>query len=243
MATNFKKLYKTNKAAYTKLKVLAVRPKKVYKKKRIPGSGDLFNNPTRTSFLPVSKYAITNYNEQSPTGLSTGPAGTAGGYIYACNGGFDPNISGDGHQPMGFDTAMTFYEHYTVTDAKFSIRFFNKNQSPIAIGAYLSPDPTILTSAIQINENGMIKQKWIANVGGGGVTTINFTVNMNKYFGKNVMNEDDYRGDSVANPLELVYLILFAYSPDLNLGTTAVPFEIDIKFRSKYTEPRKQIVN
>lgn len=224
-------------------KVMAAKPKKTYRKKKIPGSRNLFNNPGRTSFLPVSKYAICSYNEQSPSGLTSGAAGSAGGYMYACNGMWDPNITGGGHQPMGFDTAMAFYEHYTVTDAKYSIRFFNKSVTPMAIGAYLSPDPTILTNPQQINENGMIKQKWIGNVNGGGVSTINFSVNMNKYFGKNAFNEDDYRGDAASNPAELVYLILFAYSPDLAASSTTVPFEIDIKFRAKFTEPRKQILS
>lgn len=244
--TNYKKLAAENKKAFSALLkmpgAIAVKKKPVKKSKM--GANNVFNNMKQTAFLPKSKYAVVTFNTRQPTGLTTGAATAAGGYIYTLNGLWKVNPSdATTHKPMGFDTAMAYYEHYTVAKVKATVRFYNKSTYPIAIGAYLSPDATILTDPTQINENGLTKQKWIGNTSGGGVTSVNMYCDIAKFMGKKIMNEDDYRGSSIANPIEQVYLCVYAYSPDGNAGNTTVPFEIEFKFYSKFSEPRKQVVN
>ena len=39
-------------------------------------------------------------------------------YVWSCNGLFDPNITGTGHQPRGFDELCGLYNHYTVTASR-----------------------------------------------------------------------------------------------------------------------------
>lgn len=48
------------------------------------------------------------------TGLSINPAagGVVGSYVFQINGPYDPNVTGIGHQPLGFDQLMLMYEHY-----------------------------------------------------------------------------------------------------------------------------------
>jgi len=71
---------------------------------------------------------------------------------------YDPDITGTGHQPAGFDQMMLSYEHYIVTRARIWATAHNgtSNTSPnfaIAVRAAATP----VTVATQLLEDGTIK--------------------------------------------------------------------------------------
>jgi len=41
--------------------------------------------------------------------------------VFAANGLYDPDISGIGHQPRGYDQIIQLYDHYVVTKAKIEV--------------------------------------------------------------------------------------------------------------------------
>jgi len=216
--------------------------KRTYRKKVTPNAVNLFSRPRSTPFVPLSRWGTVYYHENFANALSTGSSlNLFGSYIYSMNGLYDPNQQLGGHQPMGFDIAMLMYEHYTVTRSQATIRFFNKTTGPIIVGAYLSPDATPVASVNDMIENQLAVSKQSETASAGGEVVVNIGVDVARYNGKSIINEDDYRGDILSQPAEQVYLILFAYSMDGANNNTNVPFEIEIMYRAKFTEPRKQV--
>lgn len=190
--------------------------------------------------LPLSKTAVLPYYDQN--NFSTG-AVLAGGYVFTCNGLYDPNITGVGHQPMGFDQMMLFYEHYTVLKSKITVSFYNNsNTDSVVVGVLIAPDANIETVFSKLNENGMLTKKWLTpSTGTDPKVSFTLIANMSKINGKkDVSSEDDFRGDVSSNPPEQTYFHLFAY----NQGTVSVVnvlFEVRVEYTAIFTEPRKMV--
>lgn len=198
------------------------------------------NTLLTTPVLPLQKSSILPYYDQNT--FSTG-AVLAGGYVFTANGLYDPNITGTGHQPMGFDQMMLFYEHYTVTNAKITVNFYNVDaDDSVIVGVLIAPDATIETNFSKLNENGMLQKHWLTPSGGNN-PKCSFTLNANisKLNGKkDVKSEDDFRGDAAANPAEQSYFHLFAYN-QATVNVVAVIFEVLITYTATFTEPRKMV--
>ena len=92
------------------------------------------------------KYYEAGINVTATTGL-------AGNHFFSANGCFDPNVTGTGHQPMGFDQMMLFYEQYTVVRSKISIGMLSGGAVAPRSGVYLSPDTTSITDPNRLMEN------------------------------------------------------------------------------------------
>lgn len=214
-----------------------------WKKQRI-GKGmrilQASNAITNTPLLPLKKYGKLTYYDQN--NFSTG-AVQAGGYVFTANGLYDPNITGTGHQPMGFDQMMLFYEHYTVTKATLTVNFYNNDvDDPVIVGCLIAPDVTIETNFSKLVENGMLNRYWITEKGGNDPKhTFKISADISKINGKkDVKSEDDFRGDSASNPVEQSYFHLFAYN-QTNVNVVNVLFEVVIEYEAVFTEPRKMI--
>lgn len=46
-------------------------------------------------------------------------------HVFAGNALYDPDITGVGHQPRGFDQIMALYDHYQVTSSKITVHFYS----------------------------------------------------------------------------------------------------------------------
>jgi len=70
--------------------------------------------------MPASKMVRLRYAEEfNLNPPSSGPVA----YTFSANGAYDPNITGVGHQPNGFDQMMQFYNHYQVIKSKCMAKF------------------------------------------------------------------------------------------------------------------------
>lgn len=193
----------------------------------------------RTPLLPVAKYGILPYSD---SGSLTAPAlGLATAYVFSANGLYDPNITGTGHQPMGFDQMMLFYEHYCVTKVKVTVNWVNSDIDDTAtVGILVAPDATIEPTPSRLNENGMLIKKYAQpNNSGQNHVTMTASIDIGKVNGKkDVTAEDDFRGDVSNNPAEQSYIHLFAYN-NMSVNTIVLAFEVLLEYTVKFTEPRK----
>lgn len=170
----------------------------------------------------------------------TGTASLAFAYSWSCNGCFDPNVSGTGHQPNGFDEMMKFYNHYTVVRSKCQLDVQNRNSESIRVALSLSGSTTYSTDYQNIMENGLLVSTPLTYVGAqGSLVTLKHSCDLAKFQGMKFVNDDsDMRGDTASNPAEQAYYQLTLW----NALTATVPIvlaDIYIEYDVLFTEPKK----
>lgn len=96
----------------------------------------------------------------------TSSAGLPAYYQFRCNGIYDPNYTGIGHQPNRHDQLALFYERYIVVGATIKIQFCGQYQQaatnmPYILALYLDDNASADLSILGDIENGKCKYKLI----------------------------------------------------------------------------------
>jgi len=222
--------------------------KRIYRRKRlarrIMRKRRVSRKPGNMGFRPLGlkESAKLKYVEL----LSVNPAlGTPTDYIFSANGCYDPNITGIGHQPYGFDQLMSMYNHYTVVGSRCTLKFASSQSIPMYAGIVLRSDPTpISLTTSELLETPGNKMKLIGygqsgTSGGPNYMRCNFSTR--KFFTKNrgaIIEDFALRGDSAGNPLEQAYYHIILqpqYSSD-DLNTQGMTVEIE--YSVVFTEPK-----
>lgn len=199
----------------------------------------------RTPLFPPKFKKVLTYSD---VGLTvTGTSGLVGSYFFSANGCFDPDITGTGHQPIGFDTMMEYYNHYTVISSKITVTALNNSASGLygAGGIYLSPDTTSITSPSRLIENGTITWKPLYPIGVvGSIIHMNLDCNVATYFGRfsnprEILQDTDLYGTAAANPNDQVYFAICAFS-DAGANTIQMSFVVEIEYTVIFWEVRKE---
>jgi len=166
-------------------------------------------------------------------------SGVVSSYVFSCNGLYDPNITGTGHQPAGFDQMMLSYEHYCVSKARIMVTFqaATANVYPtVAVSQRAASTPN---TVIQQNiEDGLIITERLHPVNvANSVVTISMSTNIAQFGGvTKLLDNSDYRGNISSNPTEQSYFHVQTWSLDANTSTTVC--EVVIEYESWFTEPR-----
>lgn len=194
----------------------------------------------RPPILSVKHRSRCLYND-SPAIAATGTASNA--HVFTANGMYDPNITGTGHQPMGFDQLMQLYEHYTVTNAKITVSFVNTTSGESGyVGIAIFPDATVETSPSKLVENGMIKRAYLAKASGDSKSqqTLTMSTRIARVNGRpeSIVGDDLFRGDVSTNPTEQSYFHVFIYNID-TVNTITARADVLIEYDAVFTEPKK----
>lgn len=167
--------------------------------------------------------------------------------FYAANSLYDPDTTGVGHQPIGFDQIMLMYEQFTVTHCRIRVTFQNGNDQSARVALFLSPDAVGITDPIKIVENGTIVTAVLQ--GNNGSTqaaqsqkTLEYAVDVKKYFGRRnnreILNDPELHGTVGANPTEQVYVGVCAWNPHAASNNT-IYYDLVIEYDAIFTEPKK----
>lgn len=188
--------------------------------------------------LSLTMRSKMRYNEQITI---TPVTGLVGSYIFRTNSLTDPNLTGVGHQPRGYDQLMSLYDHYTVIGAKITARFFISSTQPTVVGITVKDDSVGLTDPEDYMESRVLKTRSIGARGASQsiCTTLSMSINPNRFLGiRNPMSSALVRGAISASPVESAYFHLFAFDPT---GDTpgAVSVDVTIDFTAVLTEPQQ----
>lgn len=155
--------------------------------------------------LPSAFNATLRYYERFT--INPGSVGTADNYVFSLNGLYDPNVTGVGHQPRGFDELMPLFNHYCVTGGMFRVNVVANSSEVQDVVAYASlRDGSSTSSNLRDYMESGQTVSGVASHRTRPPLVLEGTWSMNRFFGMNVKDDDRFRGSSSSNPTEQLYL-------------------------------------
>lgn len=179
----------------------------------------------------------------------TGAAGILKTYYFRANDVFDPDATGVGHQPIGFDQAMLFWEQFCVFSSKITVSFLGNTGQTVRCGIFLNPNTTDPPSFGDLMENGYLKTTIVSGQTGGasavgywGVRSLSMTCDAIRYFQYKGKEEffanPNFLGNVATSPAEQVYFGIFTYD-FTGANNTDVFFDVTLSYDVRFQEPRK----
>jgi hypothetical protein len=200
-----------------------------------------------TPLFPATK-RLTNMTYYDYSQQLSAAAGFCASRFFIANGLFDPDISGSGHQPMGFDQMMALYTTYTVVRATITITAMAE-AAGAAVGIYLSPDTTAITDPIRLIENGLMRVVHLSastSPGSNRQASVTLSCDVRAYFGRRgaraIMNDDNLSGTAAANPFEGVYFGVCTWC-FYSSAAVVIDYDVLLTYDAIFSEPRKLTVS
>lgn len=142
----------------------------------------------------------------------SGGAGVTNKQLVCCNGLYDPNITGTGHQPMYFDQVSALYNHYTVTSSRIraTLTFGSTTLGATNVfGIYIEDDASVTPSSIQdFTEQSSAVSK-IGNTVYNEPLTVYLSWDAKKAFGGSTLSDPNLQGTVSSNPAEMQNYCIF----------------------------------
>lgn len=189
--------YRKGASKYRKRSYRRFSKKKFYKK------GKKFTN----QIAPFKRVSLT-YGDVWELDAA---AGTYKDNDFIINSLYDPDLTGAGGQPSGFDAYATMYARYRVVSAKVTVTFINTSTQVIMAGMSFGDDdyhfPTSGTTCQQEFLEGN-RSSWCTlspKDTSDFHKTVSRYVSFKKYFGRTVMTEDDFTAGTGASPERKMY--------------------------------------
>jgi hypothetical protein len=171
-------------------------------------------------------------------------SGLASHYVFCANGLFDPDITGTGHQPMGFDQMMLCYEQATVIRSQITVSILPAHQARVALLVSAVQNPST-TSGVLV-ENGQLVTKALQapiTFVGLEIPKLSIELDIAKFFGRKTSQEllDDVNlyTTNAANPTEQVYFSFCGWQAFAFSATDAITFDVVISYDAVFWEPRQ----
>lgn len=145
----------------------------------------------------------------------TGPAG--GGlvqYNFNLNSLYDPNLTGTGHQPYGYDQMVDIYNRYRVFRVDYAISAYNTDSTTgvSVVGALPSNEPITVSGGVsELMENP--RAKYITQANGATLKVLKGSISLPSLVGRSksqYMADDRYQALSTSSPSELAILNIMA---------------------------------
>jgi hypothetical protein len=184
--------------------------------------------------FPAERTVTLNYCDYDKMTASTGVLAK---YQFRLNSCFDPDFTGTGHQPMGFDQWAAYYNHYVVESVDYEVQLAPTGTVYTYTATYISDDTTVPLNYSEIQELGGVVAMGVPYA---SVNTHIFkgTVNIGKFFNReNIASDNELRALTTANPTEIAYLSIYASNADIVTGQEFY-FAIKLAYKVRFMEPK-----
>lgn len=173
-----------------------------------------------------------------------------GTHVFSANGIYDPNITGTGHQPRGYDQLSLMYDHYVVIGSKISIKFVaDKDVSPnlFTVGVAVKDSATVQATANDYIEGRVVRftnlQTNIYNY--PSKTQLSIKCSPKKFLGRSKLLADpELKGvtgniGTGSNPSEGVYYHIFAQPVSSSTNPVPINIQVFIEYLVIWIEPKQ----
>ena len=194
--------------------------------------------------------ALLRFTYCETIALSVGTGGTASVYTFRANDLYDPNFTGTGHQPLGFDQWMAFYNHFSIRKARIHVKALNPSATTSITGDWgiglfddSSTAATILGAGTTTTPGDLWREqgfrtKQIGNHGNSAeaVTEMTMWFDFEKFFNtKYVRSLANFIGSAAGSPSEVAYFSIFLGSL-YNTVINQMAFEVTIDYFAGLSE-------
>lgn len=156
---------------------------------------------------------------------------------FACNGLYDPDTSGTGHQPAYFDQLNALYNHYVVLGSKIRITFQAvDNFMPLLVCGLINDDSTAITGTTvsTIAEQTQAKTIFLSPTD-TNINTMHLFYSAKKVWGSDFIQKDSLQGTGAANPTELQHYDFYCMAAN-GSGVTTVHAYFEIEYICLFRE-------
>lgn len=151
----------------------------------------------------------------------TSTTGSLGSYFFNATSCYDPNNTGTGHQPAGFDQYMALYESYVVEGATFTVQASTASAEPIRVSLTASKEYVTVPAGMEFLTEW--PQTKIAVATSAVPATLSMAALTHEFFQvprASLTALDAAVGNASANPASMWYFRVYAQTDDYSSSGT-----------------------
>lgn len=152
----------------------------------------------------------------------------------------DPDATGVGHQPRGYDQLKGLYEHSEVLGATIYVHFVNKHSTnaPIA-GIFLADSISYPNDGYSMYEDGTCRFKRLSNANSGhSAQSVKHSINISKFTGT-PKGADSLKCNADTDPADEVFFVIACHDGVKGVSDAQVEATIQIVYDVEFTQPRR----
>lgn len=193
----------------------------------------------RRSPLPFKFPAKLKYEEVFSIDPSVGGVAVN---VFSANGIYDPNVTGSGHQPRGYDQIQALYDHYVVIGSKILVKFMGSNGNTNALTCFVAVrDSVSLESTLNNYVEGTkcFHRNIVQTTGSTEKAIIKSTFSPKRFLGRSkVMADPNLKGNASSNPSEGAFFHVGAGAVSLGVEPSAILCQVFIEYLCIFIEPK-----
>lgn len=227
------KRYKRSRSSKSKGK----KSKSVAKGQMVSYSAPLGMRLGRMRPFPERFYTKLVYHEPVLT-VNPGVGGTADSYVFRANDLYDPNLTGVGHQPSGFDQIMNQYNNFVVLGSKIKVTAYNDDTTYPSLLAIDAKNTSATTGDMTIPiEGGTCNYTTLGGSGAYRLGSLEYKCNPNKMLGvADPFTEISVWGTASGSPTYTLFYHVIA-QPISSSDVTIVRFAATIEYFACFFKP------
>lgn len=169
------------------------------------------------------------------TGVTlTPPQSGSGFWIFSPSSLRDPDVSGVGTQPRGFDQLMALYDNYMVDEVLIEVMFSSSGSvRPMVVGVALDENSTSKTpkayGEATVSDMGMI-------IPGNTTRKIRMTVKPWQFLGL-LKGDDTLKGTTAVDPVTKAFFHVFTFCADQGTSPPQVQAQVKLTYKVVLTSP------
>lgn len=217
--------------------------KKVAKRMRLTNTSNFKSNFAKVTRMPFGQSQLCMMPYVEHVTIST-TLGARAFHAFSLNSAFDPNYTGTGHQPLGYDQMTPIFGKYCVIGAQAKVTFWNKDDNEvIGVALYLSENPTPPGNTVTLIEQGAIQYKFLGPTGqtynnGNPQTTMYVNVSMKKFFKvASLLDNTELNTPVTNNPTRQCFLHCIVYQPDGGSSSVSATAHVELRQRIVFNQP------
>lgn len=186
--------------------------------------------------VPTKMHVKLLYHDQVAITPSTGQAGS---HVFRANDLYDPDATGVGHQPRGFDQLMALYDHFVVVGSRIRVIFDCRSTTGANVGGIRLSDTLTPSTSVDYQMESSYKVVGAQpEKDGGQPLVLSMSSNPAKYLGReDPLSDPQLKGSSSGSPTEGAFYHVFSFATHTSETPATSYASVQIEYSAYLIEP------